>query len=169
MIKESMSSPGRIEARQERIAHIAGTVGRDLATKTVLYHHHVAARLGLSVTDLKCLDLLRTAEVPLTAKNLAELIGLTGGAITGVADRLEAAGLVERVRDPDDRRRWELRPVLGAQATLGAVFAPLGEAMADLAGHYDESQLDTITSFLVGLEAVLDDQTQALRVPTSDK
>jgi DNA-binding MarR family transcriptional regulator len=169
MIEEAVSTLERTEAEQERIAHIAETVGRDLATKTVLYHHHVAARLGLSVTDLKCLDLLRAAEVPLTAKNLAELIGLTGGAITGVTDRLEAAGLVERVRDPDDRRRWELRPLPGAQAKIAAVFAPLGEAMADLAGRYDEGQLDTIISFLSGLEAVLDDQTQALRAPTPAK
>jgi DNA-binding MarR family transcriptional regulator len=165
MIEERVSTLGGSGAKQERIAHIAETVGRDLATKTVLYHHHVAAKLGLSVTDLKCLDLLRAAEVPLTAKNLAELIGLTGGAITGVADRLEAAGLVERVRDPDDRRRWELRPVVGAQAQVAAVFAPLGQAMAELAGRYDEGQLDTIISFLTGLEAVLDDQTRALRVP----
>ena len=155
------------EEKQTRIDYLTATVGRDLATKTVLFHHHLAAQLGLSVTDLKCLDLVRTAKVPLTAKNLAELIGLTGGAITGVADRLEAAGLVERVRDPDDRRRWELRPVPGAQAKIAAVFAPLGEAIADLAGHYDDEQLDTITSFLTGLEAVLDNQTQALRTPAA--
>jgi DNA-binding MarR family transcriptional regulator len=94
---------------------------------------------------------------------------LTGGAITGVADRLEAAGLVERVRDPEDRRRWELRPVPGAQAKLAAVFAPLGEAMAELAGRYDDEQLDTIISFLTGLEAVLDEQTEALRASASER
>ena len=46
------------------------------------------------------------SQTPLTATNLVDLTGLTGGAITGVADRLEAAGFVERVRDPKDRRRW---------------------------------------------------------------
>src|SRR5581483_2092499 len=138
MIKESVSTVDAAEARQARIVHLAETVGRDLATKTVLFHHHLAARLGLSVTDLKCLDLLRGAEVPLTARNLADLIGLTGGAITGVADRLEAAGLVERVRDPEDRRRWELRPLPGAQARIAEASAPLGEAMAELAGRYDD-------------------------------
>ena len=159
---------GSTEARQERIDRLSKTVSRDLATKTVLFHHHVAARLGLSVTDLKCLDLLRAAEVPLTARNLAELIGLTGGAITGVADRLEAAGLVERVRDPEDRRRWELRPVPGSEARIAAVFAPLGEAMAELAARYEEGQLDTVISFLTGLEAVLDEQTDALRAVKAD-
>jgi DNA-binding MarR family transcriptional regulator len=151
------------ESRQARIARISEMIGRDLATKTVLFHHHLAGRLGLSVTDLKCLDLLRAADMPLTAKNLAELIGLTGGAITGVADRLEAAGLVERVRDPDDRRRWELRPLPGRQDEIVALFAPLGMAIADLAARYDDQQLEAITSFLVGLGAILDDQTAWLR------
>lgn len=164
-----MSTVKSAETRRERIAHLAETLGRDLATKTVLFHHHLAARLGLSVTDLKCLDLLRAADVPLTAKNLADLIGLTGGAITGVADRLETAGFVERVRDPEDRRRWELRPLPGRQAEIATLFTPLGTAMANLAGRYDDRQLEAITSFLTGLEAVLDEQAEALRAPAPNK
>lgn len=158
-----MSTPGPADDRQARITRLSQTVGRDLATKTVLFHHHLATRLGLSVTDLKCLDLLRTAAVPLTAKNLADLIGLTGAAITGVADRLEAAGLVERVRDPDDRRRWELRPLPDRQDEIADLFGPLGRAISELADRYNDNQLDAITSFLTSLEAVLDDQTTALR------
>jgi DNA-binding MarR family transcriptional regulator len=140
-------------------------VARDLATKTVLFHHHLASRLGLSVTDLKCLDLLRSSELPLTAKNLSELIGLTGGAITGVIDRLEVAGFVERIRDRDDRRRWELRPLLARQDEIAELFAPLGTAVANLAAEYEDAQLDAITSFLDGLAVILDAQTQALRHP----
>lgn len=154
---------GSMASRPVRVREISETIGRDLATKTVLFHHHLAARLGLSVTDLKCLDLLRAADVPLTAKNLAELVGLTGGAITGVADRLESAGFVERVRDPDDRRRWELRPLPNRQAEIIALFAPLGEAIANLAADYDDQQLDTIVSFLTGLGDAVEAQTTALR------
>ena len=163
-----MSTGKPVTARDTLIAHIAEALGRDLATRTVLFHHHLAARLGLSVTDLKCLDLLRASDLPLTAKNLADRIGLTGGAITGVADRLEAAGFVERVRDPHDRRRWELRPIPDRQGDIAALFAPLGAAMADLAAHYDDDQLEAISSFLTRLDAILDDQTEALRaaVPT---
>lgn len=160
-----MSTLKSAEADQARIAAISKTLGRDLATRTVLFHHHLAARLGLSATDLKCLDLLSAADVPLTAKNLADLIGLTGGAITGVADRLENAGFVERVRDPEDRRRWELRPLPTRQAEIVALFAPLSTAMTDLAARYDDEQLDVITSFLAGLEAALDQQINTLRDP----
>jgi DNA-binding MarR family transcriptional regulator len=150
--------------REARIEEISERMGRDLATKTVLFHHHLAAKLGLSVTDLKCLDLLRAADVPLTAKNLADLIGLTGGAITGVVDRLEVAGFIERVRDPDDRRRWELRPLPDRQGDVLALFAPLSAAMAELTSGYDNDQLTTIAGFLDGLGGILDQQIDALRV-----
>jgi DNA-binding MarR family transcriptional regulator len=105
-----MLSSRSSKRRRNLITELSERIGRELATKTVLFHQAVATRLGLNATDLKCLDLLRQTQTPLTAANLAALTGLTGGAITGVADRLEAAGFVERVRDRADRRRWELRP-----------------------------------------------------------
>ena len=65
--------------------------------------------------------------MPLTPVNLAELTGLTAGAITAVADRLEAAGFVERVRSHTDRRRWELRLVPERQKDQDALFEPLDQ------------------------------------------
>ncbi len=66
----------------------------------------------------------------MTAGRLAEVTGLTTGAITGVVDRLEKAGLVRRERDDDDRRkvfivaragtRREDRTVLRADAARDA-------------------------------------------------
>jgi DNA-binding MarR family transcriptional regulator len=157
------SQPG--VSRAELIAALSQQTGRDLATKTVLFHAALAARLGLSATDLKCLDLLNQAHAPLTASNLAALTGLTGGAITGVADRLEAAGFVARVRDPADRRRWELRPVAARQEEVAGLFAPLGEAMTGLCAGYRDGELAVITDFLTQLGRILDDQAQSLREP----
>lgn len=160
-----MARPEQERPRDAVVRDISERLGRDLASRTVMLHHHIAARLGLSVTDLKCLDLLRGANVPLTAKNLADLTGMTGGAITGVADRLEAAGFVERVRDTHDRRRWELHPIATREADVEALFAPLAADLAGLAARYDDSQLDAIAGFLGGLEAVLDLRIEALRAP----
>ncbi len=151
------------QTRQSRIEAVSQRIGRDLATKTVVFHHAQATRLGLSATDLKSLDLLRQSNTPLTASNLAELTGLTGGAITGVADRLEAAGFVERVRDPNDRRRWELRPRPDRLQDIATQFAPLTAAMSELCAGYSDRQLDVIAEFLTKLEAIIDDQTQRLR------
>lgn len=82
--------------------------GRHQARTTVMFHQAVADRLGLHPTDHKCLDLLRE-EGPMSAGELAEATGLTSGAITGVADRLERAGFLHRESDPHDRRRILLR------------------------------------------------------------
>src|ERR1700679_3045242 len=95
--------------RQDQVTRISQKAGWELTTRTVLFHHAMAAQLRLSVTDLKCLDLLRQARTRLTPVNLAELTGMSGGAMTGVADRLELAGFVERVHSRTDQRRWELQ------------------------------------------------------------
>jgi DNA-binding MarR family transcriptional regulator len=71
---------------------------------TARYDQAVADALGLNRTDMRCLDILQM-EGPVTAGRLAELTGLTTGAITTVLDRLEKAGYARRVRDPHDRRR----------------------------------------------------------------
>src|ERR1700728_4262724 len=156
-------SSGLSATREDRINELNQRIGGELATKTVVFHHAMADRLGLSASDLKCLDLLGQAEKPLTASNLVEATGLTGGAITGVADRLEAAGFVERVRDPEDRRRWELRPRPERQAEIAQLFEPLGAAMTELFAAYSDEDLELLTVFLTKLSVIIDDQTERLR------
>ena len=60
--------------------------------------------LGLNPTDVRCVDLL-DQHGTLTAGALAELAGLSTGAVTFLLDRLERAGFVRRLRDVQDRRR----------------------------------------------------------------
>jgi DNA-binding MarR family transcriptional regulator len=149
--------------RPDQIAELSERIGRELATKTVLFHSALAGRLGLSATDLKCLDLLRDSQTPLTATNLVDLTGLTGGAITGVADRLEAAGFVERVRDPKDRRRWELRPLPDRRLEVAALFAPLATAMSELCDAYSTQELSVVIDFLTKLSDLMEVQTNRMR------
>lgn len=57
----------------------------------------VAQRLGLNVTDLTCLGhILGAGDTPQAAGDLAELVDLTTGAVTGVLNRLERAGYARR-------------------------------------------------------------------------
>src|ERR1700691_628401 len=77
---------------------------RRSSAQGVLFGQTVANRVGLSNSDMECLDFL-ILEGRVTAGRLAEVTGLTTGAITGVVDRLERAGLVRRERDDNDRRK----------------------------------------------------------------
>jgi DNA-binding MarR family transcriptional regulator len=64
------------------------------------------AEFGLSLGDWKVLNHLRSADPPYrrSAGKLAARSDLSSGAMTNRLDRLESAGLVRRLPDPDDRR-----------------------------------------------------------------
>lgn len=86
----------------------ARDVLRRLIGLSIAVHEAVAARVGLNPTDLRSLE-LAASEPEMTPTRLAELSGLTTGAVTGILDRLERAGFVRREADPADRRRTMVR------------------------------------------------------------
>lgn len=136
---------------------------RQFATVTILFHQAIADRLGMHVTDHKCADiLLRTG--PITAGELAELTGLTTGAITGVIDRLEKAGFVRRAKDPHDRRRVIIEPIRERlEQEVGPYFESIGCAMDDLCGDYSDRDLAAVRDFIARFRHIVDDQTRNLR------
>lgn len=148
---------------------LGALLGRELSTAVVLFHQAVAERVGLTATDLKCLDLLDRMG-PLTAGQLAELVGLTGGAITAMIDRLEAGSFVQRERDPTDRRRVFIKPALDQEQTnaIARIYASLQQAMGEeLAERYSPEVLATIEDFLRRTIHVLRQQTQKLSQETA--
>ena len=82
----------------------------------------VADALGINRTDMRCVDAIERAGA-LTAGQLAELTGLTSGAMTTALDRLEHAGFVQRVRDIKDRRRVVVTVTDKAHAIAGQFYA----------------------------------------------
>jgi DNA-binding MarR family transcriptional regulator len=116
---------------------------RDMSTETIMFHQNVADALGLHITDHKCLDLIRQYGA-MPAGRLAELTGLTTGAVTGIIDRLEKAGYVRRANDPKDRRRTIIEPTQNKkwERKIESIFIPLHERMHKLLSSYSESELD---------------------------
>ncbi len=45
---------------------------------------------------------------PLSPSALGEMLRVDNSTVTGLVDRLEAAGFVRRDADPEDRRRWSI-------------------------------------------------------------
>ncbi|MEU4800966.1 MarR family transcriptional regulator [Actinosynnema sp. NPDC023587] len=112
-----------------------GFYARETSALTTLFHSRVAERMGLSPTDEKCLDLAVRAEEPITAGKIAELSGLSTGAVTGVIDRLEKAGYVRRVRDPHDRRKV-LVEVTVAEERFGHLFVGAQETLREALAQF---------------------------------
>lgn len=96
------------DARLRRLQAMDTSVGRQLSitAKTVKawFDQHLADN-GSSLTTWIVLSHAIAAEAPgLSQKGMADEMGIGGPALVRHIDRLEAEGLVERSRDPDDRR-----------------------------------------------------------------
>jgi DNA-binding MarR family transcriptional regulator len=132
---------------------------RRTSAQGVLYGQTVADLAGVSGSDLDCMDFLNL-EGRMTAGRLAELTGLTTGAITGVVDRLEKAGFVCRERDETDRRKVFITTVAENTARIGRLYVPMKEAMHKLWGTYSDAELQLLLRFTTeGYKAALEATT----------
>jgi DNA-binding MarR family transcriptional regulator len=137
---------------------------RDMSTETIMFHQNVADALGLHITDHKCLDLIRQYGA-MPAGRLAELTGLTTGAITGIIDRLEKAGYVRRANDPKDRRRTIVEPTQNKkwERKIEAIFIPFLERMHKLLSSYSESELDFLLDVSTKTVELTHEESKKLR------
>ena len=132
----SRGGEGRAEllARLQRAAQTSTTDG-------ILFHQAIADRVGLHVTDLRCLNVLAQAG-PLTAGELGQRLGLgTTGAVTRMVDRLERAGYVRREVDRGDRRRVIIHPVPERLAAIASSYQGMAAAWNELLTEYSDEQL----------------------------
>ncbi len=132
-----------------------------------IFGQSVAIRLGLSESDVDALELLLDAGAA-TAGKLAEVMGLTTGAVTRVIDRLEQAGYVRRIADPADRRRVIVEIVPEKIATLESMMASLEDAAASEVGRYSPEQLALINEFLTRMADLTQTESARLRTTTAD-
>jgi DNA-binding MarR family transcriptional regulator len=138
-------------------------LGREFATAIVVFHETVGRLLGLSSVERKCLDVLDRLG-PVTAGAIAEHTGLTTGAVTGLADRLEKAGYARRTRDPHDRRKVliELVPNERRAQLTAAAFGPFGADMAEAAAKYTPAELAVISDWVATTTEILVNNTRRI-------
>jgi DNA-binding MarR family transcriptional regulator len=134
------------------------------AVRGSAYEDALAARLGMNATDLRALELV-LAEPGLSPGRLAELSSLTTGAITGVLDRLESAGYVERRPDPADRRRIAVQP-LGPAAQVREMVERLDATIDGLLAKRTAAERNAILEFVGAIAGAVADDTVKLRAST---
>jgi DNA-binding MarR family transcriptional regulator len=148
------SALSRSKARAALMQELEHAVRRSSA-QGAIFGQTVANRAGISASDLECLDFLNL-EGRVTAGRLAEVTGLTTGAITGVVDRLEQAGLVRRERDESDRRKVFIATVPENVAKLGRFYEHMQRAMLKLWEPYSDAELRLLLRFATqGYETML--------------
>ena len=99
----------------------------------------------------------------MTAGQLSEESGLSTGAVTFLLDRLEAAGMVKRRRDTDDRRRVWVELVPAAQKRLQHVQQPIVEEMRQVTQRFKAEELAIVRDFMREAKEVFQRQIWPVR------
>src|SRR3954462_5030046 len=79
-----------------------------LVTESRRLSKEEASRYGVTPTQLSVVKLLQEIG-DLSLGSLSKEIRAHNSTVTGIVDRMEAAGLVERARSDEDRRVWIIR------------------------------------------------------------
>ena len=141
-MKSAVSRPKARALLMQELEHAM----RRSSGQGVIFGQTVASRAGISNSDLECMDFL-LMEGRVTAGRLAEVTGLTTGAITGVVDRLEKAGFVRRERDETDRRKVYIATVPANIAKIGKFYESMQQAMLKEWSSYSEQDLRLLLRF----------------------
>ena len=99
--------------------------------------------VGLGVTRAQWKVLFKLTRKPgLRQVELADLLDLEPITLCRIVDRLEEAGLVERSRDPEDRRAWKLHVTAKAQPLIEKLHAVGAELVDQAFGGIDPKEIE---------------------------
>lgn len=143
--------PGADDGRGEKADLILDLLAH-LEIGCLLFRQAVTARLDLSLSEHLVLDLL-IRHGGLSGSQLSGMTGLTSGAISSLARRLEADGFLSRLPDPWDARSQTLDATPAAVEHIAATLDRLDvwdrrELTAHLLEGFGDAELGAVTVFL---------------------
>ena len=105
--------------------------------------------VGMGVTRAQWKVLFKLTRQPgLRQVELADMLDLEPITLCRIVDRLEEAGLVERARDPEDRRAWRLHVTEKAQPLINKLQAVGSELVAQAFAGIDQKDIKTTREVL---------------------
>jgi len=96
--------------------------------------------------------LMREQDLMSTPSLLAEKAGVSRATMTGLINGLDRDGLVSRVTDVDDRRKFLIKLTSSGQAKLDEVMPEYYRRVTDLMGILSSDQGENLTSMLTKLQ-----------------
>ncbi len=106
------------------------------------------ARLGLRPRHLVALTILRDHGGEIRQQRMAAALQIDGTNLVGLLNHLEAAGLVERRRSPEDRRRHVVELTGAGRRRLAQAEDALAALEDELLGALDDGERETLYRLL---------------------
>ena len=114
-------------------------------------------RQGVSMTQIHILWLLgHHGDLPMS--RLAELLDVSVSNATGLIDRMEERGLLERVRVPGDRRVVLVRPAPGGRQMLDEVDGLRRGQMRGVLAHLDAAAQERLHAAFADLRGAIESE-----------
>ena len=112
-------------------------------------------RLGISMAQLNILYTLhRSGDMPMS--RLADALNVSLSNATGLVDRMEERGFIERIRVPEDRRIVRVRITDAGERVLQENDALTDDLMREVLARLDRAQLHVIARAMADIRASLE-------------
>lgn len=119
-----------------------------------LHSRRLVRTVQLTAPQLACLRHL-DRRGPSNIGAIARGVSLSQATLTGILDRLEARGLVERQRSDVDRRRVQVSLTAAGAAAVATLPVPLDERFAAQLAQLPQRRKEQIRDVLGGFEAMM--------------
>lgn len=111
-------------------------------------------RRGVSMAHLHLISMLeRHGELPMS--RIAEVLDVSVSSATGLVDRIEERGFVERIRVADDRRVVLVRLTAAGRQILADAEGVQDDLVARVLERLEDGQLDRLAASLDDIRAVV--------------
>jgi DNA-binding MarR family transcriptional regulator len=142
------------DARTAAAEDVIAGLGRAVASLRCAGSQRLV-RLGISMTHFHVLTLLRHHDA-MPMGRLAEILDASISSVTGIIDRMEERGLVERVRVPDDRRVVLVRPTQAGLGLVDEAELVRSDVMRATLSRLSTGELERLTAALADLGTALE-------------
>jgi len=141
--------PERPDARGKRVEALLDELTSQTPAEAIRFMRRWHAG-PLSLIHLHVMTLLQ-ADGSIPMRSLAESLGVSQASVTGIVDRMEQRGLVERRREDDDRRVIRVQLAADGRELLVKVTADRRRKLGYLLSELTDDELD---GFLRGARAL---------------
>lgn len=140
---------------------------REIASSFYRYSHYLHEHHKITIPQVVCLREVYE-HGPLPLGKLTKIVGLTNSTVTGIVDRLERQGMLERTRTSTDRRQIHLRMTEKGIQFLKDIPTPVPEQFVEGIGRYSKEEVERIVWAVDELADLLGTFRQRTVIPAVD-